>query len=103
MTSSTIRAIFMVQGTVIGIVGTMVGTGLGVLFAFYISPISRWVNDTFDLHLFDTYFVSSLPSEILLSDILLVNGVAFLMSILSTIYPALKAAKIQPAQALSYE
>lgn len=102
-TPRMIRAIFMVQGTVIGVMGTLVGTSLGVILAFYISPLSKWVNESFNLHLFDTYFVASLPSEIHISDLLLINAVAFVISLLSTIYPALKAAQVHPAQALSYE
>lgn len=99
----TIRHIFMIQGTMIGIIGTLSGTVLGLILSWNITRLSRVVNDTFDLHLFDRYFFSALPVDIHAMDIVLINIVALAISILATIYPAGRASKVQPALALSGE
>ena len=98
-----IMQVFMVQGMIIGVIGTIAGTILGVTFALTVSDLLGWINQAFGLHLFDAYFVNYLPSYVKLADVLLITSASFLLSFLMTIYPALRASKIQPAQTLRYE
>ena len=98
-----ITQVFMVQGVVIGVIGTVAGTILGVIFALTVSDILGFINQVFNLNLFDAYFVNYLPSQLRLLDVVLITGASFVLSFLATIYPARRAAKIQPAQTLRYE
>ena len=100
---ATITKIFMVQGTVIGVVGTVAGTVLGIISALGISNFIDWLNTTLGLHLFDAYFINYLPSYLRWQDVVVIVGLSLLLSFLATIYPAMRAAKIQPAEALRYE
>ena len=98
-----ITQVFMVQGVVIGVIGTVAGTILGVIFALTISDILGFINQSFGLHLFDAYFINYLPSQLRWVDVALITGASFVLSFLATIYPARRAARIQPAQTLRYE
>jgi lipoprotein-releasing system permease protein len=98
-----ITQVFMVQGVVIGVIGTIAGTILGIIFALTVSDILGFINQVFGLNLFDAYFVNYLPSQLRLLDVVLITGASFVLSFLATIYPARRAAKIQPAQTLRYE
>lgn len=100
---TTITKIFMVQGTVIGVVGTLAGAVLGIIFATSISSFMGWLNTTLGLNLFDAYFINYLPSHLKWQDVLTIVGLSLILSFLATIYPAFRAAKIQPAEALRYE
>ena len=100
---ATITRIFVVQGTVIGVIGTLAGAVLGIIFATNISSAIGWLNTAFGLNLFDAYFINYLPSYLRWQDVLIIVGLSLLLSFLATIYPALRAAKIQPAEALRYE
>lgn len=102
-TPKTIMAIFMVQGTFIGVVGTVVGTGLGVLIALNITDFASWLETVSERELFAQYFVNYLPSELRTDNVVFVSASAFVMSFFATIYPAMRASKIQPAEALRYE
>jgi lipoprotein-releasing system permease protein len=99
----TIMKIFMVQGTVVGVVGTAVGVLLGVLLSLSIGDIASAIEALFNVSLFDAYFVNYLPSQLELDDVIWVSLVAFGLSFLATIYPARRAARVQPAEALRYE
>ena len=68
-----------------------------------VSDILGFINQAFGLHLFDAYFVNYLPSQLRIVDVVLITGASFILSFLATIYPARRAAKIQPAQTLRYE
>ncbi len=98
-----IMQVFMVQGMIIGVIGTVAGTVLGVAFALSVSDILGWANNTFQLHLFDAYFINYLPSEVRASDVLIITSASFILSFLMTIYPARRAAAIAPADTLRYE
>lgn len=98
-----ITQVFMVQGLVIGVIGTIAGTVLGVILALTVGDLLGWVNQAFNLHLFDAYFINYLPTELRWTDVLIITSTSFLLSFLATIYPARRAASIQPAQTLRYE
>ena len=97
--------IFMVQGTVIGVAGTVIGGVLGVIAAINVSSIVGWVERISGQHIFtsDVYFISNLPSELQGGDVMLICGAGLLLSFLATIYPAYRASQIEPAHALRYE
>ncbi|HQV80777.1 MAG: lipoprotein-releasing ABC transporter permease subunit [Moraxellaceae bacterium] len=99
----TITRIFMVQGAVIGLFGTLGGVLLGVIIALNISDFMTWVEHITGQSFFDAYFVNYLPSELKWSDVIGVSFISALLSFLATIYPARKAAQVQPAEALRYE
>ncbi|QIC73971.1 lipoprotein-releasing ABC transporter permease subunit [Acinetobacter indicus] len=99
----TITRIFMVQGTVIGVIGTVSGAILGIIFASSISGFIAWLNNVLGLNLFDAYFINYLPSHLRWQDVVVIVSLSLILSFLATIYPALRAAKIQPAEALRYE
>lgn len=101
--SSLVSRIFIVQGTVIGVLGVLIGLALGIGLSLIIPSVSAWINVTFDLGLFDNYFVESLPSKIKLIDILLILISSFVVVLLSTLYPAYSAAKVEPVKALKGE
>ncbi|MCO8084557.1 lipoprotein-releasing ABC transporter permease subunit [Acinetobacter lwoffii] len=100
---ATITKIFMVQGTVIGVIGTCAGAILGIIAATSISNFIGWLNNTLGLNMFDAYFINYLPSYLRWQDVLVIVGLSLALSFVATIYPALRAAKIQPAEALRYE
>jgi len=104
-TPGRIMRIFMVQGTVIGILGTLMGTLLGVIIALNIAGIIAWVEETFAIQFLDpnVYFISQFPSDLQWDDVGVITSVALLISFLATLYPAWRAAKTDPAEALRYE
>jgi lipoprotein-releasing system permease protein len=105
MTKYQIMRIFLICGSSIGIVGTFLGLAIGVLFSANINNIKRWLESATDTTLFNPtiYFLSTLPSKIFVSDIVLIVGMALIISFLATIYPAYKASKSNPAEILRYE
>ena len=100
---ATITRIFIVQGTIIGVIGTVAGAILGVIFSLSISSIVTWLSSVFGLNLFDAYFINYLPSYLRWQDVGIIVVLSLLLSFIATIYPARRAAKIQPAEALRYE
>jgi len=99
----TIMGVFMVQGCVIGVFGTLAGMALGIAIALNISDFFNWLEKVTDTKLMAQYFVNYLPSELRWENVVFIAGMGFLMSFLATLYPALKASKVQPAEALRYE
>ncbi len=97
--------IFVVQGTVIGVLGTALGVGLGLLVSTNITAIVHGLERVIGSTLVDprVYFISDLPSEIRPADVLLIGGTALALCILATIYPAWRGATTQPAEALRHE
>ncbi|HEY0287350.1 MAG TPA: lipoprotein-releasing ABC transporter permease subunit [Pseudomonas sp.] len=104
-TPGQIMAIFMVQGTVIGVVGTAIGAAVGIFAALNVSAAISLLEGLIG-HKFlnaDVYFIDYLPSQLLAQDVILVCGAALILSFLATLYPAWRAARTQPAEALRYE
>ena len=97
--------IFVTQGAVIGIVGTALGVGLGLLIAGNITAIVAGLERIAGVTLVDpqVYFISELPADVQAGDVLLVAGTALLLGIAATLYPSLRAAATQPAEALRHE
>ena len=104
-TPRTILGIFMVQGSVIGVVGTLMGTLFGTLLAWTITDLVEWLERLSGHRILssDVYFIDYFPSQLLWSDVAIVCGATLTMSFLATIYPALRAARIEPAEVLRYE
>ena len=104
-TPRQIMAVFMVQGSIIGFTGTLIGTVLGILGALNVSTLVTWLEGLSGQQIFssDVYFISTLPSELRAEDVLLVTLAALSLSFLATLYPAWRAAQTQPAEALRYE
>ncbi|MCU1716601.1 lipoprotein-releasing ABC transporter permease subunit [Pseudomonas sp. 5P_3.1_Bac2] len=104
-TPRQIMGIFMVQGTVIGLVGTFIGAVLGVIAALNVSQLVGWIERISGQQIMssDVYFISNLPSQLMWTDVLLICSAAFSLSFLATLYPSWRAAQIQPAEALRYE
>jgi len=105
MSPARVMGIFMVQGTAIGLIGTIVGMVAGVILPFNVESVVAGIESLFGIPFLDpdTYYISELPSDVHLADVLCIGGGAFLMSVLATLYPAWRAAKTQPAEALRYE
>lgn len=104
-TPRSVMAIFIIQGMVIGLVGTAMGTVGGVSLALNVETIVPAIERLFDVHFLDAevYYITELPSDMHWADVVRVSVVAFLLSLGATIYPAWRAARVHPAQALRYE
>jgi lipoprotein-releasing system permease protein len=100
-----VMGIFMVQGTAIGFVGTLIGVIAGVLLALNLESIIAGIEGLAGIHFLDPtiYYISELPSDVHASDVVVIAASAFLMSVIATLYPAWRAANTQPAEALRYE
>jgi lipoprotein-releasing system permease protein len=105
MTTKQIMCIFITQGSVIGIVGILIGTVLGCVLALWLSDVITWFEHVFGIYVFDpsVYFISQIPSELRWGDVLLICGAGIAMSIFATLYPAYCAAQVEPAEVLRYE
>ncbi len=104
-TPNSIMGSFLVQGTLIGVIGTLLGLVMGLLLATYAEPIVNFLEGLLqtDLVSSEVYFLSSLPSEIRVADVATICVIAIVLSILSTLYPSWRAARVQPAEALRYD
>ena len=103
--NNSIIKIFFLIGVIIGTSATLFGIFLGVTFSIYVESIREFISNTFDLTLFpeEIYFLSTLPSEINLSSIFLISICSIFITILVSIFPAMKAAKLDPIKSLKYE
>lgn len=105
MSKSSVMRIFLICGSSIGFVGTFLGFIIGVLFSANINNIKQWIESLSDTVLFNpaVYFLSTLPSKIFISDVVIIVGMSLVISFLATLYPAYKASKANPAEILRYE
>ncbi len=104
-TPSKVMAIFMVQGSASGIIGTLLGLIGGLLLASHVTQVVNLIETIFQMQLLSSsiYYVNYLPSKIQSGDVITVCSLALLFSLLATLYPAWRAARIQPVEALRYE
>jgi lipoprotein-releasing system permease protein len=105
MTPLSVMAIFIVLGTVIGLFGTLIGGIGGVLLALNVETVVPAIERLFGVQFLsaDVYYISELPSKLIWADVYRITGVAFVLSIIATIYPAWQASRIKPAEELRYE
>lgn len=101
----SIMQIFIVQGTLIGIVGTFFGAIFGILIALNIDTIIPFIENLFHVQFIakDVYYISELPSKLVWGDVVTIVIVSVILSLVATLYPSYKASKINPAEALRYE
>ena len=101
----SIMAIFIVQGALIGIIGTLIGVVGGVLLALNIDVVVPFIERLFNVQFLDksVYYISDLPSQVQQGDVLTIALIALGLALLATLYPAWKAARVNPAEALRYE
>ena len=102
---ASVMGIFIVQGVLIGMVGTLLGIFGGVLLALNIDTIVPAIESMFGIQFLPSsvYYISELPSELRWSEVTTIATLAFVLSMLATIYPAWRASRVQPAEALRYE
>lgn len=102
---SSILTIFITQGTIVGVVGTLAGVAMGVLLALNLESIAGFFEGMLGIKLLaaDVYFISDLPSELRYADVGRIAAIALGLALVSTLYPAWVASKTAPAEALRYD
>ncbi len=101
----SIMGIFIVQGALIGMIGTLIGAVVGVIIALNIDTIIPFIESLFKVQFLakDVYYISDLPSKLEWNDVITIVVMSFILSLLATLYPSYKASTINPAEALRYE
>jgi len=102
---ASIMKIFVVQGAVIGLIGTALGVAVGIVLALNIDVVVPFIERTFHFHILssEVYYISELPSDLEWRDVVSVAGVSLILSFIATIYPSWRASRVNPAEALRYE
>ena len=103
--TSVIMKIFVIYGSMIGFLGTFAGFCLGLLIAENVSVIMPFIEGFFGVDLLakDVYYIDEIPSKVQMSDIIWIVGISFIMSVLATIYPSIRAARTVPVEILRHE
>jgi lipoprotein-releasing system permease protein len=101
----SVMAIFMVQGALIGVLGTLLGVAGGLLLANHLDVIFPWIERMAGFALIpkDIYFISSLPSDPRAGDIVPIALISIALSLVATLYPSWRASRVKPAEALRYD
>jgi lipoprotein-releasing system permease protein len=101
----SIMKIFMIQGALVGVMGTLAGVGLGVLVALNIDVIVPFIERLLGIQFLskDIYLISEIPSDMRWPDVFKIGGVSILLAFVATIYPSFAASRVKPAEALRYE
>ncbi len=101
----SILTIFVIQGALIGLIGTAIGVIGGVLLALNIGVVVPAIERTFGIQFLDksVYYISELPSDLQRGDVITIAAIALVLALLATLYPAWRAARVNPAEALRYE
>jgi lipoprotein-releasing system permease protein len=101
----SIMKIFVVQGALVGVLGTAIGVVAGVLLALNVGTLVGGIESLFGVHFLskDIYFISAVPSDLRWSDVAAIGVTSLLLALLSTLYPSWWAARVKPAEALRYE
>lgn len=104
-TPAHILRIFVTQGCIIGVLGTLGGVILGVLLSLNLESIVGFMEATFGIKFLaaDVYFISDLPADLRIADVVKISAIALVLALLSTLYPAWRGARTSPAEALRYE
>lgn len=104
-TPSVIQAVFMTQGSLVGLMGIGFGTVFGILLSLNVTELVQSIEKILGVEFLSSniYYVNYLPSKLMVTDVLKVCSAALLLSVFATLYPAMKAARMQPAEALRYE
>ena len=102
---ASVMFIFIIQGALIGLIGTVFGAVSGILIALNIDTIIPFIEGLFHVQFLskEVYAISDLPSDLIWSDVMLIVTMSFILSLLATLYPSWRASKINPAEALRYE
>ncbi len=105
MSPASILKIFMVQGTLIGVVGTVLGIVLGVSLSLNLDTVVPFIEKLFGIHFLDpgVYYINELPSDLHWDDVWMIGLVSLSLGVLATLYPAWRASRTQPVEALRYE
>lgn len=105
MSPASVKKIFMIQGSLIGVSGAILGAIFGVLLASNLDVIIPAIENFFGAKLFaeDVFYISTVPSDLQSQDVWIITVAALVMAVVATIYPANKAAAVQPAESLRYE
>ncbi len=105
LTPRQVMQVFMVQGSLIGIIGTISGVIGGILLTLNLDRILGGIEDVFGVQLLpeDVYYITGLPTDLQTSDVITIACVALAMAFVATLYPAWRAARTAPAEALRYE
>ena len=104
-TPGSIMKIFIVQGALIGVIGTLVGMALGIVLALNVDVVVPFLEGLFNIKFLskEVYYITDLPSDLQRGDVLTVGAVSLGLSLLATLYPSWRASRVNPAEALKYE